>query len=191
MSTRIHNLSIGLSIGSEQLILQSDAIPSAKSVAIAAAQGATTVADQAASMATSYSEQLKDLMLNLSFKMEKGKVITVALEDFFAAIADKIGDTGIKELQSFFTAVAGVAEGIEIDLWDLSFTTSKIVGDTPPTAEKGKLSFTFSVRANLTDDFYNMISVPDAITNLLAVRNLGLGIGYDQEFAITSTPITS
>ncbi len=175
MPAKINNLSIGLKVGSHNLILQTDAIPSTQEIQDAAA---------------GYAAQLKEMMLNLSFKMDEGKVITVAVEDFFTAVADKIGEAGIEDLQNFFKEVAGATKGIYIDLWGLSFSTSKIVGDKSNNAaegdkaDKGKLSFAFNVRVNLTTEFYTNINVPAEITNLIAINSLGLGMRYDKDFAI-------
>jgi hypothetical protein len=176
MATQINYLSIALTIGGHQLILETEKIPSK---------------DEIKAVPGTIAKQLQNMMLNLSFKMEKGKVITVSVEQFFESVSEKIGDIGVKELQSFFNEVAGATKGILIDLWDLSFTTVKVLGNptlSPPTFDQGKLGFAFKVRVRLQDQFYTNLHIPPEITNLIAINSLGLGIAFDKEFALSSKP---
>ena len=176
MATQINYLSIALTIGGHQLILETEKIPSK---------------DEIKAVPGTIATQLQNMMLNLTFMMEKGTVITVSVEQFFESVSEKIGAIGVKELQSFFNEVAGATKGILIDLWDLSFTTVKIIGNptlTPPTVDQGKLSFAFKVRVRLQDEFYRKLGIPAEITNLIAINSLGLGIAFDKEFALPAPP---
>ncbi|HMK25414.1 MAG TPA: hypothetical protein VK483_05230 [Chitinophagaceae bacterium] len=171
-TTQINYLSIALTIGGHHLILETEKIPTKADVAVAT--------DKIAN-------QLKDMMLNLSFKMEKGKVITVSVTDFINSVKDKVGAAGVTALNGFFTEVAGATEGINIELWDLFFTTSNSKKDPKDETSKaqGTLSFGFKVRVILTKVFYDKLSIPGEVTNVIAINSLGLGAVVEKQFDLS------
>jgi len=166
MGIQINYLSIDFTIGGHQLFLETTKIPSRADAAAAPAK----IADS-----------IKGLIMNQTYKMADGKVITVSLTEFFATIADKIPD-GLSSLQDFFTEVAGATTGIYIDLWDIYLITATV---EEGTTKKGSFSFGFKVRVNLTTAFYANLNVPTDVTKLISLNSLGLGVAYDKEFTMT------
>ena len=182
MATKLSNLSMALTVGSHEIFLQSKSVP-------AAAEGKDGMLRGITDAASGVAQQLKDMMLSLEFQMEKGEIIEVYLEDFLYMVKDKIGSTGFTELNGFFNTVAGATKGIKIALWDLKFSTKQIQKDVaadgtkPATTKKvGVLSFGFSVKVTLEKAFYTTIGVPTAITNIISLDSLGLGLDYSAEF---------
>ena len=109
MSTKINYLSIDFTIGGNQILLETTKVPSK---------------DEIDYNDVSVGASLKKLLMEQSFELEKGKVITVKVEDFITAIGNKMGAAFGKEVSDFFQKVAKKTTGISIDLWDLRIVTS-------------------------------------------------------------------
>ena len=162
MALKVNYLSVDFSIGGHQLSLETTKLPTK-----ADAQGAVA----------SLKDSVKALILNQTYKMEEGLVITVSLKQFFATISEKIPD-GLQAVKEFFAEVSSGADGLNIELWDIFLETSS-------EGTSGSFRFGFKVKVLLTKKFYDNLNVPSEVTNIISLDGLGLGVAFDKTVTVT------
>lgn len=161
MATEIKYLSIDITLGGYELVLETD---DTKTIAELPDSG-----------------DIKDkineaLGKGVSFRMKRGEVITVTVKEFIDWASAKIDATLNTKLTNFFqkaTASNGsTLDAIIIDVWNVAITLNK-PGNTL------NLDFEFFIRVNLDNAFYTGIFGSDPkITDIIKINSVGFGMRY-------------
>jgi len=157
MGITINNLTVAITIGGNELILESD-----------------TLGTDSGNLTDTMENRLAQ---GFSFKMQQGSVVSVSVGQliswFQTNFAGKV-DTLENEINGFVqdstnTTDPALVDGIILELRDLYFNATK-----NPSLE---LDFGFNIKLVLDETFYNELGL-DAITDIISVNSVGFSLAY-------------